>query len=80
MCNSSENCDICSGKINNIALIDTSNYELCEFCKSEETFLNEWRNERIAKKIKKRKIDIGVNLIQNKYMYDNIIYHILQYV
>jgi hypothetical protein len=80
MCNLSINCDICSGKIKNIVLIDTNNYELCDSCKDEEKFLNEWREQRKADTIKKRKIDIGVNLIQNEYLYDNVISHILKFL
>ena len=80
MCNVKINCDICSGKITNVSLIDTNNYELCSMCKDEETFLDNWRNERRIKKRKTEKMQAGLILIQNKSLYNDAIKNVLQYI
>lgn len=80
MCNAKINCDICSGKITNISLIDTNNYELCSICKEEEDFLNNWRTERRIKKRKTEKMQAGLILIQNKSLYNDAIKNVLEYI
>jgi len=73
-------CAICCGNITDITYIDTSNYELCVFCKSEEQFLIDWRNFRNKKRKYEEKLKIGVNLIQKEKVCDDIVSRVLEYI
>jgi len=73
-------CDICCGNITDLTYVDTSNYELCVFCKSEEQFLIDWRNFRNKKRKYEEKMKIGVNLIQKEQVCDDIVSRVLEYI
>ena len=80
MTKTSIKCDICCGNITDLTYIDTNNYELCVFCKSEEQFLEDWRKYRNKKHKREIKLNAGVNLIQKEKICDDVVSKILQYI